>query len=325
MVQAILRSYLRCHGSDRGLRNASHLRTWHAQNRSARKVGGRGRTDRPDQLQGNVQRRAGVCVIRLLFAGRASGSASPEMVHGGAVSGRASSGSRARLEIRSRSESWASASERELFCSRKMAAASPNGSSVPPRSGRQNSFMSATCFELEEIQGIRLLRLVSDDDTNRLTREVVIALTKAISELATVPAPLVIAGNQRFFSAGADLREIAALDAPSAYEFSKMGQALMSEIANFPAPVYAAISGYCMGGGLDLALACRSSHRFPACRVRASGRRTGTDYRLGRNTTFASPDWKSGSTADICRRRKTQRRRCAAFRTGGHNRGRSRC
>ena len=120
--------------------------------------------------------------------------------------------------------------------------------------------MSATCFELEEIQGIRLLRLISADDTNRLTREVVLALTKAISEWATAARPLMIAGNQRFFSAGADLREIAALDAASAYEFSKMGQLLMSEIENFPAPIYAVISGYCMGGGLDLALACH--HRI---------------------------------------------------------------
>jgi enoyl-CoA hydratase len=120
--------------------------------------------------------------------------------------------------------------------------------------------MSATCFEVEEIQEVRMLRLVSDDGTNRLTRQLVHALTKATSELANPTRPLVIAGNERFFSAGADLREIAALDAPSAYAFSKMGQALMSEIENFPAPVYAAISGYCMGGGLDLALACR--HRI---------------------------------------------------------------
>ena len=112
--------------------------------------------------------------------------------------------------------------------------------------------MSATCFELEEIQGVQLLRLISADGTNRLTREVVLALTQAISELATAARPLVIAGNERFFSAGADLREIAGLDAASAYEFSTM-----REIDNFPAPVYAAISGYCMGGGLDLALACQ--------------------------------------------------------------------
>jgi enoyl-CoA hydratase/carnithine racemase len=120
--------------------------------------------------------------------------------------------------------------------------------------------MSATCFELEEIQGIRLLRLVSDDGTNRLTRDLVLALTREITELANQARPLVIAGNERFFSAGADLWEIAALDAPSAYDFSKMGQALMTEIESFPAPVYASISGYCMGGGLDLALACR--HRI---------------------------------------------------------------
>jgi enoyl-CoA hydratase len=138
-----------------------------------------------------------------------------------------------------------------------MAAASPNGLNAPLKSERQNSFMSAICFELEEIHGIHLLRLVSGDGTNRLTRRVVLALTEAITELATAARPLVIAGNERFFSAGADLREIAGLDAASAYEFSKMGQALMREIDNFPAPVHAAISGYCMGGGLDLALACR--------------------------------------------------------------------
>jgi enoyl-CoA hydratase/carnithine racemase len=36
----------------------------------------------------------------------------------------------------------------------------------------------------------------------------------------------------------------------------------MTAIGDFPAPVYAAISGYCIGGGLDLALACR--HRIAA-------------------------------------------------------------
>lgn len=116
--------------------------------------------------------------------------------------------------------------------------------------------MSASTFEIEWVHGVRLLRLRSEDGTNRLTRECVLSLTKAIAESAGLGAPLVLAGNDRFFSAGAELQEIAALDGPTAYEFSKMGQSLMTAIADFPAPVYAAISGYCMGGGLDLALAC---------------------------------------------------------------------
>jgi enoyl-CoA hydratase len=120
--------------------------------------------------------------------------------------------------------------------------------------------MSSSRFRLDEQVGVRVLRLRSDDGTNRLTRECVLSLAEAIFQLARQEQPLVIAGNERFFSAGADLEEIAALDGPAAYEFSKMGQRLMAAIAHFPAPVYAAISGYCMGGGLDLALACQ--HRI---------------------------------------------------------------
>jgi enoyl-CoA hydratase/carnithine racemase len=67
---------------------------------------------------------------------------------------------------------------------------------------------------------------------------------------------LIIHGNERFFSAGADLSEIQKLNASEAFAFAKAGQRLMNAIAHFPAPVYAAIRGYCMGGGLDLALAC---------------------------------------------------------------------
>jgi len=112
-------------------------------------------------------------------------------------------------------------------------------------------------FSLERTEGSLLLRLCSHDSTNRLTRKVVLALIKEIPQLAAANQPLVIAGNEQFFSAGADLKEIAALDGPTAFEFSKMGQRLMQLIDEFPAPVTAAISGYCMGGGVDLALACR--------------------------------------------------------------------
>jgi enoyl-CoA hydratase/carnithine racemase len=111
-------------------------------------------------------------------------------------------------------------------------------------------------FQLEQIDTVRVLRLQSSDGTNRLSRACVLELTEVFRHLAGKPEPLIVTGNARFFSAGADLREIAALTGPEAYEFSRFGQLLMNTVAQFPALVYAAISGYCMGGGLDLALAC---------------------------------------------------------------------
>ncbi|HKS74966.1 MAG TPA: enoyl-CoA hydratase/isomerase family protein [Terriglobales bacterium] len=113
---------------------------------------------------------------------------------------------------------------------------------------------------IETLDNFFQLQLTSGDATNRLTRAGVAEVTNAIERLAADPRPLVITGNPKFFSAGADLREIAALTGPEAYEFSQMGRRLMSAVESFPAPVYAAIHGYCMGGGLDLALACH--HRI---------------------------------------------------------------
>ena len=116
--------------------------------------------------------------------------------------------------------------------------------------------MSQTSFQLEQFEGISVMRLHSGDGTNRLTQTSVVSLTETLHGLKREARALVIAGNGRFFSVGADLEEIAALKGPAAYQFSRLGQGLMAAIENFPAPVYAAISGYCMGGGLDLALAC---------------------------------------------------------------------
>ena len=114
-----------------------------------------------------------------------------------------------------------------------------------------------TLYSVEAHGDAVVLRLLSDDGTNRLTSARVQALTAAVEELAArPPARLVIAGNAKFFSAGADLNEIAALTGAEAFRFAQMGQRLMAAVANFPAPTIAVIQGYCMGGGLDLALAC---------------------------------------------------------------------
>jgi enoyl-CoA hydratase len=120
--------------------------------------------------------------------------------------------------------------------------------------------MVSRYFSVQNKKAALLLRLQSADGTNRLTRECVLSLTEELRRLASEKRAVILAGSDRFFSVGAELEEISALNGPTAYEFSKMGQELMEAIDLFPAPVYAAVSGYCMGGGLDLALACR--HRI---------------------------------------------------------------
>ena len=130
----------------------------------------------------------------------------------------------------------------------------------PSLARRRNDSMAGIGFVVEPKDHCDILRLTSQDGTNRLTRACIASLAHAVGELARDPRPLIITGNQKFFSAGADLSEILALSGPEAFVFSKAGQMMTDAVDEFPAPVIAAVNGYCMGGGLDLVLAC--DHRI---------------------------------------------------------------
>ena len=83
--------------------------------------------------------------------------------------------------------------------------------------------------------------------------ETVISTLTARAELSTI----IFTGTDDVFASGADIRELRALDATAARAFARRGQRLMQQIADAPQLTVAAVNGYCMGGGLDLALACR--------------------------------------------------------------------
>lgn len=105
---------------------------------------------------------------------------------------------------------------------------------------------------------ILIWRLESADGLPRLGRD---AMTEIGREMERLEARnelrgCVIAGGEKAFAVGADIEEIAELSGTEAQEFSREGQSVMGAIANSRKPVIAAIRGFCLGGGLDLALAC---------------------------------------------------------------------
>jgi enoyl-CoA hydratase len=67
---------------------------------------------------------------------------------------------------------------------------------------------------------------------------------------------LIFTGTDDVFASGANIRELLKLDSQSALQFSQLGQRIFQTIADASQVTIAAISGFCMGGALDLALAC---------------------------------------------------------------------
>jgi enoyl-CoA hydratase/carnithine racemase len=94
---------------------------------------------------------------------------------------------------------------------------------------------------------------------NALDRAVMQDLRAALERIAADPAAravVIASGVPGTFSAGADIRELVGLDAVGCAAFVALGHDVFDRIAALPRPVVAAINGVCLGGGLELALAC---------------------------------------------------------------------
>ena len=102
---------------------------------------------------------------------------------------------------------------------------------------------------------LRLDRPAQRNPLSVATLEELDSIVSALAARADLRA-IVFTGAGDVFASGADIRELQRLTPDSAREFARRGQRLMQKIADAPQLTVAAVNGYCMGGGLDLALAC---------------------------------------------------------------------
>lgn len=90
---------------------------------------------------------------------------------------------------------------------------------------------------------------------NNETFEALIAQVKEINHNEAIRA-VIITGVGKAFIAGADIKELQGLDATTALALARRGQKVFKDIENCPKPIVAAINGYALGGGCELAMAC---------------------------------------------------------------------
>jgi enoyl-CoA hydratase/carnithine racemase len=110
----------------------------------------------------------------------------------------------------------------------------------------------------EVVDSISIIRFNRPSERNPLSARTLQELELQLDQINGRPevSAVIFTGTEDVFASGANIRELTQLNTETAAEFSKYGQRLFQRIADARQMTIAAINGYCMGGALDLALAC---------------------------------------------------------------------
>jgi enoyl-CoA hydratase len=111
----------------------------------------------------------------------------------------------------------------------------------------------------EKSNGVATITLNRPDALNAFSKEVVEEILHAIEDVRadeTIRVVVLTGAGEKAFSAGADIKAMAGMTALKARELSLMGEKLCTSLENLEKPVVAAINGYALGGGLEVAMSC---------------------------------------------------------------------
>ncbi len=119
--------------------------------------------------------------------------------------------------------------------------------------------MDFSFIQTEIKETVGLVTIQRPESLNALNSQVVHELDQVLHNMdgdTGVKVVILTGSGEKAFVAGGDIKEMLTLDVPSAHKFSRAGQALVLYMQNMKKPVIAAVNGYALGGGLELALAC---------------------------------------------------------------------
>ena len=106
-------------------------------------------------------------------------------------------------------------------------------------------------------EGKLTILTINNPPMNVLCSALLDELSAALDEVLKDESKVVIlTGQGRAFVAGADIAEMSPMTPEQAVAFSEKGQEVFNKIENFPKPVIAAVNGFALGGGTELAMAC---------------------------------------------------------------------